>query len=229
MDLGLHVSLRQRRARRAPSATPQRKPGSRTLARGSTAAVWSFFEGGAFWHQWRGLQQVRYERADSQGFEATDGGALAGPFGVRGWRQSRDEFVWRHETVRRSSTNIQELGSRDVNLVAAIEFTENGLHMRVNKSDDQETVLQWYSNIEHAIPTEMRFKDHEVCSDKCLQAHADASSWDIQESVHVAGRIVREPVHVPARKLHTAQQVVRRARRQRGGDSTRQHGRHKCV
>ena len=33
-----------------------------------------------FWHQWRGLQQVRHERADSQGVEAREGGALAGVF-----------------------------------------------------------------------------------------------------------------------------------------------------
>ena len=29
--------------------------------------------------------------------EAEEGGTLAGPYGVRGWRQSRHEPVWRHE------------------------------------------------------------------------------------------------------------------------------------
>ena len=55
---------------------------------------------------------------------------------------------------------VQELGSRDVNLGAAIDFTEKGLHILVNKCDDQVTVLRRYSKTEHAIPTEMRLKDH---------------------------------------------------------------------
>ena len=122
----------------------------------------------------------------------------------------------------REGNQVQELGSRDENLKAAIDFTEKGLHILVNKGDDQVTVLHRNSKVEHAIPTEMRLKDPsgaiipfedlklennmsdarcDVCSDKCLRAHSDASSWDIQASAHVAGRIVHEPVHVPARKL----------------------------
>ena len=84
---------------------------------------------------------------------------------------------------------LRELGSRDVNLDAAIEFMEKGLHNLVNKRDDQVSVHQRCSKIEHAIPTEMWLKDQsgvivpfeglkldnnmsdarcEVCSDTCL-------------------------------------------------------------
>ena len=84
------MSLPQSCARRAPFATTMRKtesPRLHDVRQLQCGAV----EGAVFWLQWRGLQQVRYERADSQKYEARDGGTLAGPLGVRGWRQSRHE------------------------------------------------------------------------------------------------------------------------------------------
>ena len=111
MDLGPHVSLPQSCARRAIFATSMRKmdPARLHEVRQLQCGV---FEGAACWHKWRGLQQVRDERADSQGFEARDGGTLAGPFGVRGCRQSRDEFVWRHEAPSGARRHAEGSGPR---------------------------------------------------------------------------------------------------------------------
>ena len=123
MDLGPHVSFLQMCAKGAPFATPMRKHDSRTLTRFDNCSVellkelLSGINGG--------LQQVRDECADSQGFEAR----VAGLSGVRGWRQSRHELVWRHEASSDAHRHtelkdqVQELGSRDVNLDAAIDFT----------------------------------------------------------------------------------------------------------
>ena len=64
-------------------------------------------------------------------------------FGVRGWRQSGHELVCRHEALsdahRHGMTKdqVQEVGCRDVNLDAAIDFMEKGLRILVNKGDDQ--------------------------------------------------------------------------------------------
>ena len=92
------------------------------------------------------------------------GGTLAGLSGVRGWHQSCHELVGRHEhlptLIDMLKDQLQELGSRDVNLHAATDLTEKGLHTLVNKGDDQVSVQHRYSNIEHAIPTEMRLKAH---------------------------------------------------------------------
>ena len=84
---------------------------------------------------------------------------------------------------------VQEHGGQHVNLDAAIDFTEKGLHILVNKGDDQVSVQHWYSQSEHAIRTEMRLKDQsgaiipfedlkddnnmgdggcEVCSENCF-------------------------------------------------------------
>ena len=75
--------------------------------------------------------------------------------GVRGWRHLRRELLWWHV----APSEVQELGRRDVNLDAAIDFTEKGLHILVNKGADQVPVQHWYSKIEHALPTEIRLKD----------------------------------------------------------------------
>ena len=112
----------------------------------------------------RGLQQLRYERADSQGFEAREGGTLAGTFGLRGWRESRHELVWRQEAPSDAHRHAEGSGprarqSRRENLDAAMEFTEKGLHILVNKGDGQVAVQHRYSKIEHAIPTQIRLKD----------------------------------------------------------------------
>ena len=154
-------------------------------------------------HGYEVRQLHSVECADSQGFEAR----VAGLSGVRGWRQSRHELVWRHEAssdARRHTElkdQVQELGSRDVNLDAAIDFMAT---IRCQCS----TGTQKSST---PIPTEMRLKDQSaaiILVEDLTWAHSDANSWDIQTSAHVVGR-----TRSRTRQEATAQQVLRRARR----------------
>ena len=139
------------------------------------------------------VRQLRYERAESQGFEARDGGALADLLefvaGVSPVTSLCGDMRHLPTLFGMLKDQVPELGSRDVNLDAAVDFTEKGLHILGNKSDDQVTVLRPYSTIEHATASEMRLKDQsdaiilfedlklenkmsdvrcEVCSDMCL-------------------------------------------------------------
>ena len=111
---------------------------------------------------------------------------------------------------------VQELGSRDVNLDAAIDFTEQGLHILVNKGAPvlknrarhfDRDVVEGPMRCDHSFRRPQARQRHERRSMRGVfgqlsWAHSDASSWAIQASAHVAGRFVREAVHVPAKKLH---------------------------
>ena len=81
------------------------------------------FEGAAFWHQWRGVQQVRYERADSQGVVARKVVLLLDLLefvaGVNRVTSLCGDVRHLPTLIDILTDQVQWLGSRDVNLDAA--------------------------------------------------------------------------------------------------------------
>ena len=105
---------------------------------------------------------------------------------------------------------VQELGSRDVNCGCGDGPHGEGLAHRTQKKkrarhSDRDAV-EGIKRCDHCFRRRQARQQHERrwmrgVFGQVSWAHSDASSWDFEASADVAGRIVREPFHVPARNL----------------------------
>ena len=125
------------------------KNGSRTLARGTTTAVRSFFKAllvgisGVVFNKY--VMNALTRKVSKQETVVLLLDRLEFVAGVNRVTSLCGDMRHLPTLVDMLKDPVQVLGSRDVTLDAAINFTEKGLHILVNSGDDQVSVQHRYS------------------------------------------------------------------------------------